>query len=370
MRSQPLLLSLLALLALLAIVPTPAAGFFWPTASGAEEACDGGEDKGCASTTATLASVLMNSEYGKFIRTVEEIQRDLSSLTGRRKLEALRFTLPRIAMIGMESSGKSSTLERLAGFSFFPRARHLCTRVPIHRTLRPNKDEQTVTVTLPSIGGGTFGIGGTQKVTKTMDPEEVEAFIGTFMAAIQYKGLRTVRDRPIVVEFYGPDLPTLDLVDLPGMVEARTEEEVEEIRRLTEALHRKYLSGLGAEPDQITFAIVVVPATVDKLANVPALRLVQELGIEDRTIGAISKCDKYAPDNYHTDPYHYLRDRLMQTIDTMKYDAIKLRGYAGLVNRNTLKHPPTSCPQLRKQTHWSRRGSTRICRSCLPRSWV
>jgi GTPase SAR1 family protein len=46
------------------------------------------------------------------------------------------YAVPRIVCIGEESSGKSSTLERIAEMSFFPTDRHLCTRMPIELKLR------------------------------------------------------------------------------------------------------------------------------------------------------------------------------------------------------------------------------------------
>ena len=41
------------------------------------------------------------------------------------------YAVPRIVCIGEESSGKSSTLERIAEVNFFPTDRRLCTRMPI-----------------------------------------------------------------------------------------------------------------------------------------------------------------------------------------------------------------------------------------------
>lgn len=48
----------------------------------------------------------------------------------------LHYSVPRIVAIGEESSGKSSTLERLAMLEFFPSDRRICTRMPIELRLR------------------------------------------------------------------------------------------------------------------------------------------------------------------------------------------------------------------------------------------
>ena len=46
------------------------------------------------------------------------------------------FTVPRIIVIGDESSGKSSTMERIAMMQFFPIDNKFCTRMPIELRLR------------------------------------------------------------------------------------------------------------------------------------------------------------------------------------------------------------------------------------------
>ena len=48
----------------------------------------------------------------------------------------LSFRMPTIVCVGEVSSGKSSTMERLASFKFSPTDRHLCTRLPIKLQIR------------------------------------------------------------------------------------------------------------------------------------------------------------------------------------------------------------------------------------------
>ena len=54
----------------------------------------------------------------------------------------LRFNMPTIICLGEESSGKSSTMERLASFKFFPTDRKLCTRLPVKLCIRYCPEEQ------------------------------------------------------------------------------------------------------------------------------------------------------------------------------------------------------------------------------------
>ena len=56
---------------------------------------------------------------------------------------AFKFSVPRIVAIGEESSGKSSTLERIAMLKIFPSDRRLCTRMPIELRVIYGQNEAT-----------------------------------------------------------------------------------------------------------------------------------------------------------------------------------------------------------------------------------
>lgn len=54
----------------------------------------------------------------------------------------LPIQFPRIVVVGCESAGKSSVIERLAGFRFFPVGEGLTTRMPISMSLKlTSRDE-------------------------------------------------------------------------------------------------------------------------------------------------------------------------------------------------------------------------------------
>ena len=62
----------------------------------------------------------------KFITTVDEL-RDFG-------LQSY-VSLPRIAVVGLQSAGKSSLLESIVGFDFLPRGQGICTRRPLELRL-------------------------------------------------------------------------------------------------------------------------------------------------------------------------------------------------------------------------------------------
>merc|ERR1712227_163589 len=69
-----------------------------------------------------MGSHLISSTAGKVIRAVD-------ALAGI--LEEIDLSLPEIVVVGEESTGKSSVLERIAMLPAFPKDEDICTRMPI-----------------------------------------------------------------------------------------------------------------------------------------------------------------------------------------------------------------------------------------------
>ena len=54
-----------------------------------------------------------------------------ASTTGSQANAEFRLDLPQVAVVGSQSSGKSSVLEALVGRDFLPRGPEICTRRPL-----------------------------------------------------------------------------------------------------------------------------------------------------------------------------------------------------------------------------------------------
>ncbi len=65
---------------------------------------------------------------GSLITSLDELRNDLSGVA--------ELSFPQIIVVGQESSGKSSVLERIAMLKFFPRSDKMCTRMPIKLQLK------------------------------------------------------------------------------------------------------------------------------------------------------------------------------------------------------------------------------------------
>ena len=81
------------------------------------------------------ASDSATNDVGEFMLS-SDIFRDFDRLKDMSVISSLNLKPPQIVVLGNESHGKSTLLERLIGFPIFPRDKGLCTRCPIRVQLR------------------------------------------------------------------------------------------------------------------------------------------------------------------------------------------------------------------------------------------
>uniref|UniRef100_A0A8C0KVX6 Interferon-induced GTP-binding protein Mx2 n=1 Tax=Canis lupus dingo TaxID=286419 RepID=A0A8C0KVX6_CANLU len=189
------------------------------------------------------------------------------------------LALPAIAVIGDQSSGKSSVLEALSGVAL-PRGSGIVTRCPLVLKLKrdPHKAWR-----------GRISYRKTE--LQFQDPSQVEKEIRQAQNIIAGQGLG-ISHELISLEITSPEVPDLTLIDLPG---------------ITRVAVGNHPGGFGLPPlwcwltgdaliknyiqKQETINLVVVPCNVD-IATTEALSMAQEVDPNgDRTIGVLTKPD-------------------------------------------------------------------------------
>ena len=253
---------------------------------------------------------------------------------------ALRYSVPRIVCIGEESSGKSSTLERVAMMSVFPSDERLCTRVPIELRLR-HRDQESLAKEDERFRDGGYvvmrmapGVGSklAADVSSQMHPDDVPAQVRFWMERLveAANGAVTgVTDDRIIIELYSPLCVNLDLIDLPGIVAGSIPGEPEDMMDRTRNLSASFLND-KAHPH--TFVIAVASAREARIRNSQAMELVQRYNKVQFTIGALTMADLSA-DSRRESPYTRLIERLnAQADDTPELGL----GYVALKNRDTV----------------------------------
>ena len=220
-----------------------------------EEATENQQPNGQTDVVRTLS----NSSYGRIIKVTQRFD------------TLARVSLPTIVVIGSESAGKSSTLERIAGQPLFPRDDKICTRMPIKLSLINSGDsESRVTLKFP----------GRDDLVVT--EADAASAVGKLMSEVVPPG-HGVIDEQLTIEVRKPSVPTLDLVDLPGIVAASIEGEPADMMSRTRALSERYLR------DHSTIVVAVVPANITRVRDSQAIQLVQAAKKEEVTLGVLAK---------------------------------------------------------------------------------
>ena len=189
---------------------------------------------------------------------------------------------PRVVAIGSENAGKSTMLERLCMLSLFPHDYRLCTRMPIRVSIRRGPSRQPPTIEVWDL----------LQNCRVGEPEVIPLVRGdvdikeAMLRAIEDEGIagdrRVSEAREIRVHIVSPSLPPMNLIDLPGIV-SNPKEDAAKTRRLV----ARHMANSG---DQCLY-LAMVPVSEGPRSS-EALSLVVAAGLESRTIGVITKCDK------------------------------------------------------------------------------
>uniref|UniRef100_A0AAR2LMZ7 Uncharacterized protein n=1 Tax=Pygocentrus nattereri TaxID=42514 RepID=A0AAR2LMZ7_PYGNA len=217
----------------------------------------------------------MSHELGVFHRHLEERVRPYIDLIDSLRLIGIEedLALPTIAVIGDQSSGKSSVLEALSGVAL-PRGSGIVTRCPLELKLRKIK------------GGVQWraAISYKEEYIEFDDPLLVEHYVEEAQNVLAGDGVG-ICDDLITLEIMSPHVSDLTLIDLPGIarvpVKGQPEDIGEQIKNLIQTFIEK----------SETINLVVVPCNVD-IATTEALRMAQEVDPEGkRTLAILTKPD-------------------------------------------------------------------------------
>eukprot|EP00475_Leptophrys_vorax_P044183 TRINITY_DN8751_c0_g1_i2.p1 TRINITY_DN8751_c0_g1~~TRINITY_DN8751_c0_g1_i2.p1 ORF type:complete len:619 (-),score=55.39 TRINITY_DN8751_c0_g1_i2:167-2023(-) len=216
-------------------------------------------------------------------------------------LPTLWEQLPSVAVVGGQSSGKSSVLESIVGKDFLPRGSGIVTRRPL--VLQLHKDEGPEYAEFLHAKGKRWT--DFNLVRKEIQ-DETDRVTG------KTKGISSV---PIHLSIHSPNVIDLTLVDLPGLTKIAVDGQAESIVGEIENMVRNFVDN----PNCIILAIS--PANQD-LATSDAMKLAREVDPSgDRTWGVLTKLD--------------LMDKGTNALDILEGRTFKLKKpWIGVVNRS------------------------------------
>ncbi|XP_076948522.1 dynamin-related protein 3B-like [Bidens hawaiensis] len=210
--------------------------------------------------------------------------------------------LPQVAVVGCQSSGKSSLLESLVGRDFLPRGSDICTRRPLVLQLLRKKPDQEYGEFLHLPGKRFYDFNEIRREIQAETDREAG-------------GNKGVSDKQIHLKIFSPNVLDITLVDLPGITKVPVGDQPSDIESRIRTMIMSYIK----LPTCLILA--VTPANSD-LANSDALQIAGNADPDGyRTIGVITKLD--------------IMDRGTDACGFLMGKVIPLRlGYVGVVNRS------------------------------------
>ncbi|KAJ5835759.1 Dynamin [Penicillium robsamsonii] len=264
--------------------------------------------------------------------SLEHLTRDMKNLVKKIQdlshlgIEDSKIMLPKICVVGDQSTGKSSLIEGISEIKV-PRSEGTCTRCPLEINLSESEENWKCVIHLsrryifdPSKRmkvskkseplGPWIALGGQddEHFVTLDDKQEVKKAILCGQLAIlnpstdpqdfapgtmaDMSSIPQVKFSPNAVrlDISGPGLPNLSFYDLPGVISQTEQDNEKYLVNLVENLVKDYVS------QEHCIVLLTLPMT-DDATNSSAARLVRDIkGAKERTLGVLTKPDRRPSD--------------------------------------------------------------------------
>ncbi|XP_034530016.1 dynamin-1-like protein [Notolabrus celidotus] len=224
--------------------------------------------------------------------------------------------LPQIAVVGTQSSGKSSVLESLVGRDLLPRGTGVVTRRPLILQLVHVDPGDARKIDESGREGEEWGKFLHTKNQIYTDFDEIRQEIENETERISGNN-KGISEEPIHLKIFSPHVVNLTLVDLPGITKVPVGDQPKDIELQIKDLILKHISN----PNCI---ILAVTAANTDMATSEALKVAREVDPDGRrTLAVVTKLD--------------LMDAGTDAMDVLMGRVIPVKlGLIGVVNRSQL----------------------------------
>ncbi len=236
---------------------------------------------------------------------VLNIANDINGLLSELGKENPDLSLPKIVVIGSQSSGKSTVLNSIispnstTSFDILPTGGKICTRTPLDLKLHKTKKQESYAEF------GAYNDNGwtVEKRFELSLPSATEKELSDIRQYIEQKTNElagtnfNISKNPIYLQIYSPNVPELSLVDLPGliMISQQDKGQPADLKEQIEALAFDYIK----QPNTIILA--VMQAKQDLETDI-GLALIQKYkNPQNRIIGLLTKPDLMSAEGHICD---------------------------------------------------------------------
>ena len=218
----------------------------------------------------------------------------------KKEFEQNFLVLPKVIVIGTESSGKSSLLERITKCQLFPSDSKLCTKCPIKVKLQ--NGTASYSIQLPN-----------DTIQQLENKKDIYPIVQNYMNLLSDD---FISENEIIINITDFDVPDFEFYDLPGI---RTYPH--KVAKLSVNICKKYLS------DKNSIVLCVVPCTTTRLTSCQSIALITEAKMEHQTILALTMTDRLKLENIE----ELLINRIIYKTDEL--NGIKFANCLAVVNR-------------------------------------
>jgi len=244
----------------------------------------------------------------------------IASILNSTYIDNTLIELPKLVVVGTQSSGKSSLLNSLIGIDILPIGKSMTTRTPLHLDLIPTSTENRI-----EFGNYSNMQWNVEKKINITYPAITQEQRNQVMNEIENQTNTkagtdlNICSNPIHVKIYAFGIPTLSLIDLPGLTSiAITDKgQPKDIKDQIISLVSSYIK------QKNSLIIAVIAARPDIEADM-AMELIKNADPQgNRTIGVLTKVDLM---NEDSDITNYLENNVSNDLK-LKY------GYFGIRNK-------------------------------------
>lgn len=232
--------------------------------------------------------------------------------------------IPRLVVVGSQSSGKSSILNSILGMDILPTGSNMVTRGPLQLELIQTKKDIKACFG-EYLDSNWVNLNEIEIDYPNPTPEQKSEISSNIKQLTrQYAGNdMNITSEPIYLRIYSPNIPNLSLVDLPGltMVACTDKGQPKDIKDRIKNLVGSYIK------NKASIIMAVMPARTDIEADI-ALDLIKEHDPRcERTVGILTKLDLM---NEGTDITELLENKISKDLQLG-------HGYYGIRNRNKVE---------------------------------
>jgi len=232
-------------------------------------------------------SVVNNTETNLNLMSNAEFLQ-LANFINNLPLENKNIKLPKLVVVGTQSSGKSSLLNGLLGIDVLPTGNNMTTKCPLHIELLKSTDKSTIEM-------GQYTTTGWEcdekininypKISRN-NIIQIKEYIETTTKK-RTNNTATISSEPIFMKIYAPNGTNLSMVDLPGltMVACTDRGQPKDMKERVRKLVKDYIQ------EENTIILLVMAARSDLETDI-AFDLVKECDPNgERSIGVLTKID-------------------------------------------------------------------------------